>query len=127
MSNLNRCQFIGNLGMNPEMRFTASGDPITSFSLACNRHFSNSAGERLEETEWINVITWNKQAESCNRFLAKGDLVYVEGRLHTQSWESHDGQKHSRTEVVASNVIFLNKKSNTEHPEALVPDDIPIY
>lgn len=125
MSNLNRCQFIGNLGGNPEMRYTPSGDPVTTFNIACSRKVTKAEGESKEETEWINIVTWNKLAESSNRFLAKGDLVYVEGRLHTRSWESPDGQKHNRTEVIASSVIFLNKKNVGERPEVPVMEDIP--
>ncbi len=117
MSSLNQCHFIGHLGGNPEMRFTPSGDPVTTFTLACNRRSRQAAGERKEETEWINVVTWNKQAETCNKFLAKGDRVYVEGRLHTRSWDGQDGQKHSRTEIIASQVMFLNKKAGAEVAE----------
>jgi single-strand DNA-binding protein len=87
MASLNRCQFIGNLGGDPEMRFMPAGNPVTTFNVACNRSFNNSEGERKEETEWISVVAWNKQAEACNQFLAKGALVYVEGRLHNRSWD----------------------------------------
>jgi single-strand DNA-binding protein len=125
MAGLNRVQLIGNLGGNPEMRFTSSGSPVTNFNIAVNRSFNNPDGERLEETEWFRVVAWNKQAESCNQYLTKGSQVYVEGRLHNRSWEGQDGQKHFRTEVIVSQVIFLNKKGNGAKLEDLVSEDIP--
>ena len=125
MSGLNKCQFIGNLGADPEMRFTASGCPVTAFNLACSRIFSNAEGRRQEETEWVSVTTWNKQAEICNQYLTKGAQVYVEGRLHTRSWDGQDGQKHHRTEVIASRVLFLNKKDGAQPLDEAEPDEIP--
>jgi single-strand DNA-binding protein len=70
-------------------------------------------------------VAWNKQAEACNQFLAKGDLVYIEGRLHSRSWDGQDGQKHYRTEIIAGQVVFLNTKTNGEHSESPGPEDIP--
>jgi single-strand DNA-binding protein len=125
MSGLNCCQFIGNLGGDPEMRFTPAGNPVTTFNLACNRVFVNNEGARQEETEWLNIITWNKLAQSCNQFLVKGAQVYVEGRLHTRSWDGQDGQKHYRTEIIASNVIFLNKRTGEERSQEPEKEDIP--
>ena len=109
MPSLNKIQIIGNLGKEPEMRFTPSGSPVTTFSVACNRKYTQD-GQSKEETEWLSVVAWNKQAESCNQYLVKGSMVYVEGRLHTRTWDGQDGQKHYRTEVIASQVIFLDKK-----------------
>lgn len=109
MPSVNKCQFIGNLGGDPEMRFTATGSPVTTFSLACNRKYTQD-GQAKEETEWVTVVAWEKQAESCNQYLLKGSLAYVEGRLHTRSWDGKDGVKHYRTEVIASQVVFLDKK-----------------
>ena len=125
MASLNKIQIIGNLGQSPEMRFTPSGSPVTTFSVACNREYTQD-GEKKQETEWFNVVTWNKQAESCNQYLSKGALVYVEGRLHTRSWDGQDGQKHYRTEVIASQVIFLDKKGGGQREDDYSPeDDIP--
>ena len=125
MPSLNRVMLIGNVGQSPDMRYTPSGNPVTSFSVACNRKYEQD-GQSKEETEWFNVVTWNKQAESCNQYLSKGSLVYVEGRLHTRSWDGQDGQKHYRTEVIASQVIFLDKKGGGQREEDYSPeDDIP--
>jgi len=125
MASLNCVQIIGNVGKQPDMRYTPSGNPVTSFSVACNRKYEQD-GQSKEETEWFNVVTWNKQAESCNQYLSKGSLVYVEGRLHTRSWDGQDGQKHYRTEVIASQVIFLDKKGGGQREEDYSPeDDLP--
>lgn len=125
MASLNKVQIIGNLGKEAEMRYTPSGSPVTTFSVACNRKYEQD-GQSREETEWFNVVAWNKQAESCNQYLSKGSLVYVEGRLHTRSWDGQDGQKHYRVEVIASQVIFLDKKGGGQREEDYSPeDDLP--
>ncbi len=135
MVSLNKVMIMGNVGSEPEMRFTPNGNPVTSFSVATNRVYTTAEGERRQETEWFRVVTWNRLAEQCNQFLTKGRLVYAEGRLHTHSWESQDGQKHSRSEVVANRVIFLDRRevaplSEEKAEEAdiseLEPDDVPI-
>jgi len=135
MASLNKVMIIGNVGSDPEMRFTPSGKPVTSFRVATNRTYTTPDGDRKEETEWFTVVTWNKLAEQCNQFLNKGRLVYAEGRLRTRVWEGQDGQKHYRTEVIASRVSFLDKKGASlvegekiaEEPEPgeIEPDDIP--
>jgi len=109
MVSLNKVMLIGNVGSDPEMRFTPSGSPVTSFRIATNRVFNTTDGERKQETDWFTVVAWNKLAEQCNQFLNKGKLVYVEGRLRTRSWDGTDGQKHFRTEVIASRVTFLDR------------------
>ena len=93
MAGLNKVMLIGNVGKDPEMRYTANGSAVTSFSLAVNRNFQGSDGERREETDWFDIVTWNKLAEICSQFLQKGRQAYVEGRLHTRSWEGQDGQR----------------------------------
>ena len=126
MASLNKVQIIGNLGKEAEMRYTPSGSPVTTFSVACNRKYEQD-GQSKEEVEWFNVVTWNKQAESCNQYLSKGSLVYVEGRLHTRSWDGQDGQKHYRVEVIASQVIFLDKRQGggQREDDYSLEDDIP--
>lgn len=125
MASLNKVMLIGNLGQSPEMRFTPSGSPVTTFSVACNREYTQD-GEKKQETEWFNIVAWNKQAESCNQYLSKGQQVYVEGRLHTRSWDGQDGQKKYRTEVIANQVLFLGGKRKEEEEEAEYdPNDIP--
>jgi len=111
MVSLNRVMIIGNLGSDPEMRFTPNGSPVTSFRVATNRVYTTAEGERKQETEWFAVVAWNKLAEQCNQFLTKGRLVYAEGRLRTRTWEGQDGQKHYRTEIIANRVTFLDRQA----------------
>jgi single-strand DNA-binding protein len=101
---------IGNIGRDPEMRYTPSGKPVTSFSLASSRSWNAPDGQRREETEWFNVIAWGNLAEICNQKLYKSQQVYVEGRLQTRSWEDDQGQRHFRTEVVANEMIILGPR-----------------
>ena len=118
MASLNKVMIIGNLGSEPEMRFTPNGNPVTSFRVATNRVYTSPEGERKEETEWFTVVTWGKLAEQCNQFLNRGRLVYAEGRLHTRAWEAADGQKRYRTEIIANRVTFLDRQAaGTTHEE----------
>lgn len=110
MASLNKVMIIGNLGKDPEMRFTPNGNPVTTFSVAVGRKYKSPEGETKEETEWFNVVAWSKLAEQCNQFLSKGRLVYAEGRLRTSTWESQDGQKHYRTELIANRITFLDRQ-----------------
>lgn len=119
MASLNRVMIIGNVGGEAEMRFTPSGKPVTSFSVACNTKYGET-----DTPEWFNVVAWNKLAETCNQYLVKGQQVYVEGRQQTRKWESDDGQKHYKTELIANSVIFLGKKSEREEANETDPDDI---
>ncbi|MDM8528167.1 single-stranded DNA-binding protein [Anaerolineales bacterium HSG24] len=107
---LNKVMVIGNIGRDPEMRYTPSGKPVTSFSLASSRSWTAPDGQRREETEWFNVIAWGNLAEICNQKLYKSQQVYVEGRLQTRSWEDDGGQRHFRTEVVANEMIILGPR-----------------
>jgi single-strand DNA-binding protein len=134
MPSLNKIIIIGNVGNEPEMRFTPNGKPVTSFSVATNWVYTTPEGERRQETEWFNIVAWNRLAEQCNQFLAKGKLVYTEGRLHTRNWEGQDGQAHSKMEVVANRVIFLDRKAagavadeKTEDSASaeMEPEDLP--
>jgi single-strand DNA-binding protein len=104
---LNKCMIIGNLGADPEMRYTANGDAVTTFRVATSRTYTTTSGERRDETEWFRVVTWRRLAEICSQYLSKGRQVYVEGRLQTRSWDGQDGQKHYMTELVAEEVKFL--------------------
>ncbi len=120
MVSVNRIIIIGNLGSEPEMRFTPNGRPVTSFSVATNRRYTTSEGERREETEWFTVVAWSRLAEQCNQFLTKGRLVYVEGRLRTHTWEGQDGQRRYRNEIVADRVSFLDRQAVAPLPEEKV-------
>jgi len=110
---LNKLMIIGHLGRDPEMRYTPSGRPVTTFSVATSRRWHSTDGERHEDTEWFNVVAWGGLAEVCNQHLQKGMQVYVEGRLQTRRWEDADGNKHFTTELVAKEMIMLGEKKET--------------
>jgi single-strand DNA-binding protein len=116
---LNKMMVIGHLGRDPEMRFTSSGRPVASFSVATTRGWTNNDGERQEETEWFNVVTWGGLAELCKKRLRKGSHVYVEGRIQTRNWEGPDGERHFRTELVAQELIFLDAFDSSKLPDDL--------
>jgi single-strand DNA-binding protein len=138
MAGLNKVMIIGNLGADPEMRYTADGTALTNFRVASSRTYSDRNGERKEETEWFSVVTWRQLAEQCSQFLQKGRRVYVEGRLQTRSWDTPEGEKRYRTEVIAERVLFLDRAGEaapfSEHRDAvpaggpsgdIEPEDIP--
>jgi single-strand DNA-binding protein len=126
MVSLTKIMLIGNLGTDPEMRFTPSGNPVTSFNVATNRVYTTSDGERKQETEWFRVTAWRKQAESCNQFLTKGKLVYVEGSLRTRTWEDRDGQRRTTLEVNADRVLFLDRQAVAPLPGEETPVEAPV-
>jgi single-strand DNA-binding protein len=106
---LNRVQLIGRLGADPEMRNTQAGMTVATFGLATSRQWPGKDGTMQEETEWHNIVVWDKLAQLCGDFLTKGRLVYIEGRIHTRSYDK-DGQKQYRTEIVASDMLLLDPK-----------------
>ena len=116
MVGLNKIMVIGNLGTDPEMRYTPNGNAVTSFRLAVSRSYTPRDGERRQETEWFRIVAWNQQAESCNQFLQKGKRVYVEGRLKSDTWEGRDGQTRFTNEIVADRVLFLDRQPITTMP-----------
>ncbi len=109
MAGLNKVQIIGNLGQDPEMRFTANGRAVSTFSVAVNRSYTTGEGERREETEWVRVVAWARLAELVSQYLTKGRMVYVEGRMQTRQWDDKEGQRRYTTEVVAQDVQFLDR------------------
>jgi single-strand DNA-binding protein len=126
MATLNKVFLIGNLTRDPELKYIANGTAIARFGLAANRTYNAPDGEKKQETCFVDITAWDKLAEVCNEHLTKGRLVLVEGRLQYQSWESDDGTKRSKIEVVAQNIQFLGGKSedqngNTEGTD----DDVP--
>lgn len=133
MTTFNKIIAVGNLGTEPEMRYTPNGNPVTSFRLATTRTYKASDGERRQETEWFTVVAWNRLAELCNQFLSKGRKVYVEGRLHSNSWEGRDGVTRFRNEIIAGQIVFLDRppagplppeEEVGEAPEA-GPEEVP--
>jgi len=107
---LNKVMIIGNLGRDPEMRYTPSGRPVTTFSVATSRAWNTSEGEKHVETEWFNVVAWSNLAEICKQYLTKGQQVYIEGRLQTRHWDDQEGNKHTSIEIVANEMIILGER-----------------
>ena len=129
MANLNKVMLIGNVGKDPELRYTSSGSPVVGFNIAVNNIYTTADGEKKQDTEWFTVTAWNKLAEIVNQFVVKGMSVYVEGRLKTRSWDD-EGIKRYKTEVIASHVQFLSKVDKTVPAEPLEteeiePEDLP--
>lgn len=110
---MNKIIVIGNLGRDPEMRYTPNGQPVTSFSVASNRRYTISSGEQREETEWFNVSAFGKQGELCNQYLTKGRQVYLEGRLRSRSYTARDGQTRFVNEITLTDVQFLSQGTGT--------------
>jgi single-strand DNA-binding protein len=108
MASVNKVILVGNLGNDPELRYTPGGQAVCDLRIATTESFTNKAGEKQENTEWHTVVVWNKQAENCSKYLSKGRQVYVEGRLRTRTWDDKEtGKKNYKTEIVAQIVQFL--------------------
>ncbi len=120
---LNKVMIIGQIGHDPDMRYTPSGKPVTSFSVTVTRTWVPAEGERREATEWFNVVAWGNLAEICNQYLRKGRRVYVEGHLQTRSWEDQTGQKHFRTELVANEMIMLDGRPGSSEVDYASSDE----
>jgi single-strand DNA-binding protein len=116
---LNKVMLIGNLGRDPEVRSTPSGQPVATFTLATNRRWKDKNGQRQEQTEWHNIVVWGKQAEIAGQYLTKGKQIYLEGRLQTRSWDDRQsGEKKYRTEVVCDNFQMLSQRGGGGAPDA---------
>jgi single-strand DNA-binding protein len=138
MASVNKVILIGNLGRDPELRYTKDGRAVANFTLATSERWRDKEGAPQDRTEWHRIVVWDKQAENCAQYLQKGRSVYVEGRLQTREWEDREGQKRQTTEIVALNVTFLGNRPGGGRgpadtaPEAPAPsgpagdgDDIP--
>lgn len=110
MASLNKVMLIGNVGRDPEMRYTANGTAQTTFSLAVNRSYRGQDNEWKEETEWFNIVAWAQLAERLSQSVTKGKQLYVEGRLQTRTWDDDQGVKHYRTEVIAERSQLLGSR-----------------
>lgn len=110
MSSLNKAMLIGNLGKDPEVRYTQSNKAVATLSIATSEKFKDSNGELQERTEWHRVIVWNRLAEICQQYLKKGSKIYIEGRIQTNAWEDKDGQKRYTTEIVGQTMTMLDSK-----------------
>lgn len=109
MAGLNKILLIGNVGSDPEMRYTPNGDAVADFRMAVNRSYNTRDGERREETEWFTVTAWGRLAEQVNQYVVKGRRAYVEGRLRSRAFMGNDGQPRVANEVVAERVLFLDR------------------
>lgn len=135
MADLNKVMILGNVGKDPEIRYTANGNVVTTFSVAANRRYPRPDGEWEEETEWFTVVAWKQLAERLAQNLQRGDRVYVEGRLHTRSWDGPDGQRRYRTEVIADRVLPQGRRQQpvaagaetggSAETDITDPDDLP--
>lgn len=115
MRGLNKVMIIGQLGRDPELRYTPTGKAVSSFAVEVRRGWVTPEGERREESEWFNVVAWGPLAEICKQHLVKSSQVYVEGRLQTRGWEDAEGKKHFRTEIVANEMIVLGDRHHGSH------------
>lgn len=121
---LNKVMIIGRLGRDPEMRYTPSGRPVTTFNVATSRSWNSSDGEQHTETEWFNVVAWGSLAEICKQHLTKSQQVYIEGRLQTRVWEDSSGNKHTSTEIVANEMIVLGDRKDSPSSELESDDQV---
>ena len=110
---VNKVILIGNLGKDPEVRFTQTGSAVANFSIATSEQWNDRDGKRQERTEWHNIVVWGKQAETCGQYLAKGRQVYVEGSIRTRSYDDKTGTKRYVTEIVAQRIRFLGGGGGT--------------
>ena len=122
MAGLNKVILIGNLGRDPELRYTANGQPVANFTLATTESWTNKSGEREQRTEWHRIVTWGRLAEICGEHLSKGKQVYVEGRLQTREWEDREGNKRKTTEVTANQVLMLGRRGDAPGDPSSPPD-----
>jgi len=122
---INKAILIGNLGKDPELRYTASGTAVASFSLATTERFKNRNGEQQERTEWHNIVAWANLADICGKYLTKGRQVYIEGRIQSRSYDDRDGNKRYITEIVASEMKMLGRpgESSGQGPQPTRQDD----
>ncbi|MFP8871991.1 MAG: single-stranded DNA-binding protein [Myxococcota bacterium] len=107
MAGINKAILIGNLGRDPELRYTQNGQAVVNFSLATSENWMDKGGERQERTEWHRIVAWGKTGELCAQYLSKGRTVYIEGRIQTRDWEDKEGMKRQTTEINATTVQFL--------------------
>ena len=137
MASLNKVMLIGNLGADPEIRYTPSGAAVANFNMATKAQWTTKEGEKQDRTEWHRIVAWRRLGEICGEYLHKGSLVYIEGRLQTRSWEDRDGNKRYTTEIVAQGMQMLDRAGQsaeavsmeerfpTEEPLDVPDDDIP--
>jgi single-strand DNA-binding protein len=138
MASVNKVILLGNLGSDPELRYTPSGRTVANFSIATSEQWTNKDGEKEEKTEWHRIVAWGRLGEICGEYLSKGSQIYIEGRIQTRAWEDKDGNKRYTTEIIAQNMQMLGSPSRkqgealsteerhpVEEPISIPDDDIP--
>jgi single-strand DNA-binding protein len=130
---VNKAILVGRLGRDPEVRYTPEGMMVTNFTLATDEQWKDKSGEKVQKTEWHRIVTFGKLAEICGKYLVKGKLVFVEGRIQTRSWDDKDGVKRYTTEIVATNMQMLDSKGQKDgdfgrddSPSPNPPSDAPM-
>jgi single-strand DNA-binding protein len=124
MAGVNKAILIGRLGTDPVKRYTSGGTAVVTFSMATSSGWTNRDGQRQERTEWHRIVAWDKLAEICDQYLAKGRMVYIEGRIQTREWEDRDGNRRWTTEIVANQMQMLTPVPG-DTPRTLDQDDLP--
>lgn len=125
MASVNKAILIGNLGKDPELRYTPGGQAVASFPLATSEKWKDKEGVMQDKTEWHNIVVWGRQAETAKEYLAKGRQVYIEGRIQTRSWDDKDGNKRYTTEIVAMRVQFLGGRGQGGDSGGNMPPEAP--
>ncbi len=110
---INKVILIGNLGVDPELRFTQNGTPVASFRIATSERWKDKDGNQQEQTEWHNIVAWGRLGELCNEYLNKGSKVYIEGKLKTRKWQDQNGNDRYTTDIVARDVQFLTPRGES--------------
>jgi len=116
MASVNKVILVGNVGRDPELRYTQSGQPVASFSIATNERFKDRDGNWKDRTEWHRIVAWARLAEICGEYLRKGSQVYVEGRIQTRDWEDKEGNKRQTTEIIALSMQMLGRRGEGGGP-----------
>ncbi len=116
MASVNKVIIVGNVGRDPELRYTQSGQPVASFSIATNERFKDKDGNWKDRTEWHRIVAWARLAEICGEYLRKGSQVYVEGRIQTRDWEDKEGNKRQTTEIIALGMQMLGRRGEGGGP-----------
>ena len=111
---LNKAMIIGRLGREPELKYTQSGSPVCTFSVATDESYTDNSGQKVEKTEWHRIVVFQKAAENCSQYLGKGSLVFIEGKLETRKWQDQQGQDRYTTEIKAQRVQFLDKRGGEQ-------------
>jgi single-strand DNA-binding protein len=125
MAGINKVILIGNLGKDPELRYTPGGQAVASFSLATSEKWRDKDGVMQDKTEWHNIVVWGRQAEVAKEYLAKGKQVYIEGRIQTRSWEDKEGNKRYTTEIVGQRMQFLGTRDSGKETPSDMPAEAP--